>query len=369
MAIEVRHLIKHYGDTPILKDVSLTVEDGKFVTLLGPSGCGKTTLLQAIAGLVPISGGDIIVDGQVWSSATQTLAPDRRNIGMVFQDLALWPHMNVFDNIAFGLKIKRWSAAAIRDRVDEVLTMVGMLTYRQQLVHQLSGGQRQRIAIARALALSPQVILMDEPLSALDAKLRERMRWELREMMQEARTTTIYVTHDQMEALSMSDFVVLMNNGTIVQQGSPEDVYHHPRTVFAADFLGASNILSCEVDEYREGLATLRWNGLSLAAYVPRDCKRVVVTIRPHAFQVQKSSQDPLIGATMWAGKVVSAIFQGTHWLYRIQLDDNGASVDVATTMMLCPGEAITLTVPYDALSVVDNDSKDLLPEIAHGAI
>lgn len=353
MAVTIRNLVKRYGSTPVLKGISLTVEDGQFVSLLGPSGCGKTTLLQSIAGLVTVEGGEILVDGTVWSSADTLLATDRRHVGLVFQDLALWPHMNVFENIAFGLKIKRWGAKEIRDRVESVLATVDMTSYRNHAIHELSGGQRQRIAIARALALSPRLILMDEPLSALDAKLRERMRWELRDMMKRANTTTIYVTHDQMEALSMSDHVVLMNQGEVVQQGAPHELYHHPRTVFAADFLGASNIFPCEV---RKTGAELEWKGVALPADIPPGAGEgapVTATTRPHAIRVE-----PYRGGgtgTGYRGEVVSAIFQGSHWTYRIRLDENGEMVEAAKDAVFYPGDVVLVSFPPGSVIVLED--------------
>ena len=232
-----------YGATPVLHDVDLDVHKGELVSLLGPSGCGKTTTLNIIAGFLEPSRGTVSLGGRV----VNQVPPYRRNTGMVFQSYALFPHMNVFDNVAFGLRIRRLPAAETARRVREALALVRLEGLGDRAIRQLSGGQQQRVAIARALAIDPLVLLMDEPLSNLDAQLRRQMRVELRRLQRQVGITTIFVTHDQEEALTLSDRLVVMNHGRIEQVGTPVELYRKPRTAFVAQFLGHPNFLSGEV--------------------------------------------------------------------------------------------------------------------------
>lgn len=230
---------KYFDAAHILKDVSLEIADGEFMTLLGPSGCGKTTLLRCIAGLETIDGGDIFLKKQ----SIKNLAPNKRNVNTVFQNYALFPHLNVYDNIAYGPRIKKaLSEAELKDRVAEVLSLVQMEGYEKRGSHQLSGGEKQRIAIARALINQPDILLLDEPLGALDLKLRKHMQKELAHLQRQTKTTFVYVTHDQEEALNMSDRIAVMEKGVIKQIGSPREVYNNPRDLFVANFIGDRNI-------------------------------------------------------------------------------------------------------------------------------
>jgi|TARA_A100001391_G_scaffold145276_2_gene102922 iron(III) transport system ATP-binding protein/putative spermidine/putrescine transport system ATP-binding protein len=241
--VSIRSVQKHYGAFHAVKGVDLEVEDGEFVVLLGPSGCGKTTTLRCVAGLEEISGGSIVMGDEVMSSASFSVPPEKRDIGMVFQSYAIWPHMSVAENTAFGLKIKKMSAGVIEQKVKAALDRVGLSKFADRGASQLSGGQQQRVALARAIALEPGVLLFDEPLSNLDAKLRERMRFELRQLLQGLGITSIYVTHDQQEAMVVADRIVLMNEGQIDQIGSPTDIYYRPKTMFGAEFVGLANKL------------------------------------------------------------------------------------------------------------------------------
>jgi putative spermidine/putrescine transport system ATP-binding protein len=238
-SLDVRRLSKHYGPTRAVDDVSLTIERGKFVTLLGPSGSGKTTILMAIAGFVAPTAGDILVDG---APITQ-LPPEKRNFGMVFQGYALFPHMTVAENVAFPLRVRKVGRAEIETRVKDALDMVQLGHLADRRPTQLSGGQQQRVALARALVFQPVLLLLDEPLSALDKKLRAELQVELKDLHRRVGLTFIYVTHDQEEALSMSDGIAILRDGRLVQQGSPEELYERPATKFVADFLGKSNFL------------------------------------------------------------------------------------------------------------------------------
>ncbi|MDX1608589.1 MAG: ABC transporter ATP-binding protein [Halofilum sp. (in: g-proteobacteria)] len=242
-AVEIRGVVKRFGDFTAMHKADLDVPDGSFVTFLGPSGCGKTTTLRMIAGLLDPTEGDISVRGR----RINDVPIHKRNLGIVFQNYALFPHKTIFDNVAFGLKYRDVPRDEITKRVREALALVQLPQVEDRLPNQLSGGQQQRIALARAIVIQPDVLLLDEPLSALDANLREEMRVELKRIQRELGVATVFVTHDQAEALAMSDKVVVMNHGRIEQQGTPEEVYNRPNTEFVADFLGHSNILEGSV--------------------------------------------------------------------------------------------------------------------------
>src|SRR6187431_394536 len=243
--IEVENLEVYFGAVPAVRGVSFTVLHGEQLTLLGPSGCGKTTTLRAIAGLEKPVAGEIRIDGApIYSAARDIHVPaEKRGLSMVFQSYAIWPHMTVFDNVAYGLRVRREEAAAIRDKVERALDMVQMRAFSARGASQLSGGQQQRVALARAFVFQPSVLLFDEPLSNLDAKLRADMRIELRELQHRLGITSVYVTHDLEEALAMSDRIVVMKDGLIAQVGSPLEIYNHPRNAFVADFVGSANLI------------------------------------------------------------------------------------------------------------------------------
>ena len=247
--IEVADLVVRYGDVTAVDNVSFDIAPGEMVTLLGPSGCGKTTTLRAVAGLETPSGGTIRLNGETVYSANERRAvpAEKRGVSMVFQSYAIWPHMTVFENVAYGLRVRKLPQAEVRQNVQRVLEMVQMQDFADRPASKLSGGQQQRVAVARAIAFSPSVLLFDEPLSNLDAKLRAEMRVELRELQRRLDITSLYVTHDQEEALAISDRVIVMNGGRIEQIGTPEDIYNRPRTRFAADFVGSANLIAGKV--------------------------------------------------------------------------------------------------------------------------
>jgi len=264
LAVEGLHL--SYGDNAILKGVSMALRQGEVVSLLGPSGSGKTTLLRAVAGLeAPRQGSIRIEDKPVFDGAQGLEVPaERRNLGLVFQSYALWPHRTVFDNVAYGLRLRKVSAGEIKSRVDTALSNLGLGHLGARFPHQLSGGQQQRVAIARALVYNPPVILMDEPLSNLDAKLREEARAWLRELILTMRLSALVVTHDQSEAMAMSDRILLLNNGVIEQEGTPEAMYGHPRTLFAAEFMGSNNRIDGKFTQVRGDSAQVAGDGWNL---------------------------------------------------------------------------------------------------------
>jgi iron(III) transport system ATP-binding protein len=269
LVVENLHL--QYGDNPILKGVSMTLSPGEVVALLGASGSGKTTLLRSVAGLEQPSQGKIAIGDSVLfdSSAGVDMPVEQRSLGLVFQSYALWPHKTVFENVAYGLRLRKTSAADIDKRVTEALNNLGLGHLAQRLPHQLSGGQQQRVAIARALVYNPPVVLMDEPLSNLDAKLREEARAWLRELIVRLHISALVVTHDQTEAMAMSDRILLLNFGVIEQQGTPEEMYNRPQTQFTAEFMGSNNHLPGRVAQVADGRALLEGEGWRLWG-VPR---------------------------------------------------------------------------------------------------
>ena len=282
--VQLQSIYKRFDENDILSDLSLEIYEGEFLTLLGPSGCGKTTTLRILAGLEHADRGRVLLDGKDISS----LPPEKRPINTVFQNYALFPHMNVFQNVAYGLKLQGVKKQEQQERVQKVLSMVQLSGYEKRMSSQLSGGQRQRVAIARALVLEPKLLLLDEPLGALDLKLRQEMQHELQSLQQALGITFLYITHDQEEALNMSSRIVVMQKGKIEQLGTPNDIYEHPKTLFVADFIGQNNLLYGKLTERKaDGNATMMMNGLSLPVKLPLDVAtslqdEVVLCLRPH---------------------------------------------------------------------------------------
>ena len=250
-SVKISHITKSFGDNVVLKEFTDTFLDGEFVTLLGPSGCGKTTMLRIIAGFEKPTSGELFLDGHLVSGGKTFIPPEKRAIGMVFQSYAVWPHMNVFDNVAYPLAIRHTAKDEIRKSVERVLDIVHLKQYSQRYPNQLSGGQQQRVALARALVAAPGLLLLDEPLSNLDAKLRESMRFEIKEIQKKTGITVVYVTHDQTEAMAMSDRIFLINRGVVQQSGSPEEIYNRPANQFVADFLGKVDFFKGIAEEGR----------------------------------------------------------------------------------------------------------------------
>lgn len=240
LVLQLKQINKYFGQSHVIKDVNIDFEKGHFVTFLGPSGCGKTTLLRMVAGFYEPDDGEILLNGK----RIERIPPYSRNTAMVFQEYALFPHMNVFDNVSYGLRVKNRPKEEIERRVKEALDLMQLKGMEDRFPNQMSGGQQQRVAVARALVMNPEVLLLDEPLSNLDAKLRESVRVELRDIQKKMGLSTIYVTHDQSEALSMSDMIVVLKGGVVHQTGSPQEIYFEPKTPFVADFIGTTNILS-----------------------------------------------------------------------------------------------------------------------------
>jgi spermidine/putrescine ABC transporter ATP-binding subunit len=316
-AVEFRDVEVAYGRFVAVRNFSLAIRKGSFITLLGPSGCGKTTILRSIAGLVDISRGQILIGGR----RVDDVPIYTRNIGLVFQNYALFPHKSVFDNVAFGLKYRNVPKAEIVSRVGKALDMVRLPGSERKLPSQLSGGQQQRIALARAIVFEPEVLLLDEPLSALDANMREEMRVEIKKIQKATGITAIFVTHDQEEALSMSDRIVVMNAGTIEQIGSPEEVYEAPQTEFVADFLGKANILSGTVSATDKSTATVMLAaGQAIRVALPRSLvpgTPVKVVLRPQKFSLRAGTTNTL------SGRVLSTSYLGGSVIYEVDIGNN----------------------------------------------
>ena len=276
--VNIQNVTKAFGDNVVLREFSATFRDGEFITLLGPSGCGKTTMLRIIAGFEKPTSGEVFIDGALVSGGKTFVPPEKRGIGMVFQSYAVWPHMNVFDNVAYPLTIRHAPKAEVKASVERVLGIVHLSRYAERFPSQLSGGQQQRVALARALVAEPKLLLLDEPLSNLDAKLRESMRFEIKEIQRKLGITVVYVTHDQTEAMTMSDRIFLINRGEIQQCGTPQEIYNSPVNQFVADFLGKVDFFKGEVKDGRIVFPAM--GGQSIPYAGPRT-GAVDVAIRP----------------------------------------------------------------------------------------
>ncbi len=323
--VRLEHISKIYQDPKTkkdfyaVKDTSLDIEPGSFVTLLGPSGCGKTTTLRMIAGFESPDEGEIYLGGE----PINALTPNKRDTAMVFQSYALLPHYNIFDNVAYGLKLRKMDKAEIKEKVTNILKLVGLEGMEARMTNQLSGGQQQRVALARALVLEPGVLLFDEPLSNLDAKLRVSMRTEIRRIQQEAGITAVYVTHDQSEAMAISDKIIIMEKGVVAQMGTPQEIYYHPTSEFVADFIGEANFLRGKMVSRNgsEGVADVNGSKVELSGLTgPQkagdDCTLV---LRPEAAVVADEGQLPC--------KVILSCFMGSYQNYHVMVGDTQVKV------------------------------------------
>jgi spermidine/putrescine ABC transporter ATP-binding subunit len=319
--LELHNVFKLFGSVKAVDDVSLNIEHGEFLTLLGPSGSGKTTTLNMIAGFEIPTGGDILLENE----DITTVAPNRRGIGMVFQNYALFPHMTVYDNIAFPLKMRKIAADKIRTMTRETLELVKLPGFDPRYPHQLSGGQQQRIALARAIVFQPQILLMDEPLGALDKKLRDHMRLEIKHLQESLNITVIYVTHDQEEALTMSDRIAIMNEGRIVQIDTPVELYESPANLFVADFIGESNFLRGRVAETKSDRTAIETRQ-GLKVWVRKSSQmesgeEISVAVRPEKIQILASEQDgPNEIVNRFTGRIEEIVYLGEAKIYRVSL-------------------------------------------------
>ena len=337
--IELKGICKQFDGAQVLNSIDLDIFDKEFVTLLGPSGCGKTTLLRIISGFEFPDSGDVVFDGK----KINDIPPHKRNVNTVFQKYALFPHLNVFDNIAFGLRLKKVPDAEIRTRVKEMLALVNLKGFERKNVNYLSGGQQQRVAIARALINTPKVLLLDEPLGALDLKLRKDMQNELKNIQKRTGITFIYVTHDQEEALSMSDKVVVIADGCIQQIGTPTDIYNEPVNAFVADFIGESNIIDgIMLDDYKARFSGQTFECLDKGF---EKGEKVDIVVRPEDVDVVKPEKG------MLKGVVTSVTFKGVH--YEIIVDIGGFKWMIQTTDFVGVDEEIGLYIEPDAIHVM----------------
>lgn len=359
MAIELVGLSKSYGDVKAVDHVDLSIGEGEMLVLLGPSGCGKTTTMRSMVGLETPDAGTISEDGRVLFDGERGInVPVRdRNMGMVFQSYAIWPHKSVFDNVAFPLRMKRAKTAFIEERVREVLELVGLSGMEDRGASMLSGGQMQRVAFARSVVHEPAVLLLDEPLSNLDAKLRDKMRTDLREFQRRLGITAVYVTHDQAEALALGDRVVVMNAGKIVQIGTPNEVYSRPATRFVADFLGSANILRATVTGITGGTIEVALPGTGVSAEVRVGAQvgdlvvgsEVWVTARPEDLKLQAVEE----GGVQTA-RVRHAVYQGNLTDYDIDINtETELRVTELGAPRFRPGDAVRLVTPNGVLTVV----------------
>jgi ABC-type Fe3+/spermidine/putrescine transport system ATPase subunit len=347
--IEVENLEIHYGTVPAVRGVSFEVAPGEQLTLLGPSGCGKTTTLRAIAGLERPSAGEIRIGGApVYSSKQGVNIPaEKRGLSMVFQSYAIWPHMSVFENVAYGLRVRRESRQAIAEKVARALGMVQMSAFAERGASQLSGGQQQRVALARAFVFQPSVLLFDEPLSNLDAKLRGDMRIELRELQHRLGITSVYVTHDLEEALAMSDRIVVMRDGVIAQIGTPGDIYNHPRNAFVADFVGSANLVRGRhrADLDADGLVALETVGGIVYGVAHGRPVGAELTLSVRTVHLQLSARKPDAARNVWPVRIERTVFQGDFTQTHVMWGDQRLVVRSAGTEPLAEGSEAYLAV------------------------
>jgi len=350
--LRVENLTVAYGDTPVLNGVSLHVRRGEFTALLGSSGCGKTTLLRAVSGFVPVQAGTISIGGR---DVTRE-PPERRNTAMVFQSYALWPHMTTARNIGYGLKLRRWPRARIAERVAEMMRLLQLEGLEHRAVTQLSGGQRQRVALGRALIVDPELLLLDEPLSNLDARIRLELRHEIRALQQRLGITAVHVTHDREEAMVMADRIVILDAGTIAQVGAPDEVYNRPASPFVAGFMGADNVVELEGaprdgalivapgPDHAGARLPLGTNGAHLAEGA---AGRVQAHFRSEAVRLVDPANPPE-GALVLNGRITQTSYPGGRWRHGVQVGERRYLVD--DDVRREPGEAVGIAVPPSAL-------------------
>jgi ABC-type Fe3+/spermidine/putrescine transport system ATPase subunit len=354
--VNVRGLSKSHGNNRSLRGVSFEVPASSFCTLLGPSGCGKTTTLRLLAGLDRPDTGDVSIGGRLVNSNSVYVAPERREVGFVFQAYALWPHMTVFDQVAYPLRVRRMPRHAIKDSVAKILDVVGLTAKVDRYPSELSGGEQQRVALARAMVFEPKVLLLDEPLSNLDAALRRQMRRQLMEVHRLTQVTTIYVTHDQEEAMALSDQVIVMANGSIVESGAPRDVYEHPKTLYTASFVGtanllpgivtamnaAKNVVEITLDDGQKASGTLAGAGVEIG-------ERAVLAVKPEDVQVLTSEQ-VTSGALRAVVRMVE--FLGSRAILRLSIAGTEIRLPVDKSTELAADDQVFASVPIALASV-----------------
>lgn len=359
VAINIENVVKRFGKDTIINGLSLNIKEGEFFTLLGPSGCGKTTLLRMIIGFNSIEGGEIKLDEKLINN----IPTNKRNMGMVFQNYAIFPHMSVKDNVAFGLKRKKMSKQEIEEKVDEILKIVKIDHLKDRMPVKLSGGQQQRVALARAIVIHPEVLLMDEPLSNLDAKLRVEMRNAIKRIQQQIGITTVYVTHDQEEALAVSDRIAVMNGGVIQQIDTPKRIYQRPANTFVATFIGQSNILDGQVIKNNSEEGIKIFDAFFAMTNLSKNCTNmedVKISIRPEEFILSMDNKDGIKGV------VKSSVFLGINTNYFIELE-NGKEIEViqaSDALEAIPNDStVYLKLQTEKINVFNNEGTNSLIE------
>ncbi len=336
--VKVQNLRKYYGEVRALDDVSLSVSESEILAVIGPSGSGKTTLLRAIAGFVSLDSGRIIIN----SRDVTDVPPEKRNVSMFFQNYALWPHMTVYENVAYGLKIRKMSKLEIREKVEWALSFLEISHLAKRKPSQLSGGQQQRVALARAIVVRPDVLLLDEPLSNLDAKIRTRIRSDLRELLKKLGIPTLYVTHDQEEALSIADRIAVMNQGKLLQLGTPQEVYKNPSDLFVADFVGMNNVIRIQTkpgEQVKIGNKNFVAKSEFLTLVIRVDEADLLPASQLTAESV--SEQDLILRAV-----VVDRLFLGSKYKYKLRIDDADEHVYLSSNKIFADGEKLIIVIP-----------------------
>ena len=354
------HVARNFGGQAALTDLNLTIRSGEFIALLGPSGCGKSTALNCLAGLLPLTGGRILMDGR----QIDGLPPEKRGFGMVFQNYALFPHLSVEKNIAFGLEMRNVPRAELKARVAEAIELVQLGPHAKKLPGQMSGGQQQRVAIARAVVLRPPLVLMDEPLSNLDAKLRLEMRTEIRRLHQSLGLTTIYVTHDQEEALSLADRLVVLRQGEVQQVGTPQDLHEQPVNWHVADFMGYRNLLDGVVERVSGTSVTVAVAGTTMTGSAKQPMTagdKVKVGLRPEDFSIAETGT-PAAGSTALEATVEVVEYQGREFAVEVRTD-GGQALHIRSPLAPAPGERITVSAPHQRVLVFPESLESPAPD------
>ncbi len=351
--LRLLNLGKQFGKTMAVENLELEIHDGEIMTLLGPSGCGKTTTLRCIAGLLKPDEGEIYLG----EKRITDLPPEKRGVGLVFQNYALWPHMTVYQNLGFGLQLKRVSKEKAKKRIDDALAMVRLSGFEERYPRQLSGGQQQRVALARALVIEPSLLLLDEPLSNLDAQLREEMRFEIRELQKKLGVTSVYVTHDQAEALVLSDRIAILHQGQLVQVGTPEEIYNRPGNKFVAGFIGLTSFVEGQVTRFEDGgtYAIVETpDNLAIRARAAELAigQKLTLAIRPEHMEVcDEGALPPSPPANLFQGKVLRGAYLGDIVDYRIQVGSWTLRAHTPTDRVLSPGQVVWLAFSPDRVT------------------
>lgn len=348
-SVHFENVVKRYGAVTALKELNLTIDPGQLVTLLGPSGCGKTTTLRLIAGLESASAGKIIIGGEDVTHLSATY----RKVSMVFQSYALFPHMTVAENVAYGLTVNGMPKKQATEKAEQGLEMVGLAGFGARLPSELSGGQQQRVAVARAVVLEPEVLLLDEPLSNLDAKLRRHVREEIRKIQQELNLTAVYVTHDQEEAMAVSDRIIVMKNAEIAQEGTPHDLYERPNSTFIADFIGDSNLVACDILSTDQESTEIRLGKKQIRVPISTSLKgHAQAVLRPHHLQLDQENRD-----AAFEGEVTYAAYLGNEIQYTVQGDFGEMFViNQAVGKPITVGQTVGIDVSIEDLRLVPDD-------------